>query len=499
VQANKVENVSMLEWGEGESDADLLEKLVVLNHHQFEIDTNFFNNLFGFQADSFKERLNKIINALKASNVNEIWLKELPELSHRKSRRRFRTFCKSLGGLVNTTILVVSPHGDSILQPCHVAIIRGMPHIKDLKVYASHEIEGTFRNLAAALQNHACLTTALINSLPPMKFSIIMPVLFSIQSLEELELDGPGEDEEEEHLQLENAHSVAAAVLRCTIPEKLILSLSYWTFATQESQDIICAAFREKIFLKIVLEYCIFADPVSLALSLTHSELALKELTIHRLSFVNDREADFADALASKIHGMSQLEKFDCGDMWHYTNKMKNHPELDFALVRVTQALAQCRSLKMLRLSCRVPFTELDQALAECVTSENNQLAEIRIKCEPIDASAGTTQFKSPAFLEAVKSNYTIQCIALTYYVTTAGFKIDPWEPTVKKSLEVIPKLNAAGRKYLAANSTDQIAGYQVLEQVSDDLDCLFYHTCENPLLCVRQTWKAGTKRKVGQ
>jgi len=45
-------------------------------------------------------------------------------------------------------------------------------------------------------------------------------------------------------------------------------------------------------------------------------------------------------------------------------------------------------------------------------------------------------------------------------------------------------RLNAAGRQYLIEDASTAAKGVEVLVKVSEDLDCLFTHLLENPLLC---------------
>ena len=54
-----------------------------------------------------------------------------------------------------------------------------------------------------------------------------------------------------------------------------------------------------------------------------------------------------------------------------------------------------------------------------------------------------------------------------------------------KRTIDTITTLNKAGRRYLGTARRNCIAaGVNVLAQVSDDLDCLFYHLREHPSLC---------------
>ncbi len=50
--------------------------------------------------------------------------------------------------------------------------------------------------------------------------------------------------------------------------------------------------------------------------------------------------------------------------------------------------------------------------------------------------------------------------------------------------LHSILRLNQAGRRYLIDDAGSIAKRVEVLIDVRDDLDCLFYHLLENPVLC---------------
>ena len=52
------------------------------------------------------------------------------------------------------------------------------------------------------------------------------------------------------------------------------------------------------------------------------------------------------------------------------------------------------------------------------------------------------------------------------------------------KALEVIQKLNSAGRRYVLDDPASKLKGCEVLTEVIDDLDAIYYHLRENPILC---------------
>jgi hypothetical protein len=419
---------------------------------------------------------------------------------------RFRILCTALGCMSKVSSVTVYLGNDQ-LNSRHFAILRSMPHMKQLSlhVHLTYEDEETIRKLAATLYHHACLASIrFMVFLPPKYFSIIMPALHTIQSLEKVSLCGWTWNENPP----DAAHAAMDVILR-TRPDnsKIMFDLSLWKFPTQEAHDFVCAALAETMLSKLDLSYCEFFNPVSLAKSLTQSKL--KKLQFSKLTFANDKPmaAAFFDALSLGIRGMTQLEEFDCGEMYsQYTRRFVDaeiaaeQQRGDYALIQVIHALAQCHNLKVFKLYFNALSTEVDQALAACVASVNNQLVEIHICCRPLERSVGLTKVTEfPALMVALKTNYKIQRIVFTTACSLRSTQVDPWNPNLKKSIEIVPKLNSAGREYITLESADKTAGYKVLEEVNEDLDCLFYHTRENPPLCVRQTGKAGDETIMGQ
>ena len=73
---------------------------------------------------------------------------------------------------------------------------------------------------------------------------------------------------------------------------------------------------------------------------------------------------------------------------------------------------------------------------------------------------------------------------------------LDYVTPT-NKELEVIQDLNKAGRRYLKDDPSNIRKGCDVLINVIDDLDAIFYHLKENPILCDRTKVGGGANSPV--
>ena len=102
------------------------------------------------------------------------------------------------------------------------------------------------------------------------------------------------------------------------------------------------------------------------------------------------------------------------------------------------------------------------------------------ILCE----SFGRRKDRCPELLRALKYNYWIEQIHLTSALSQ--WLGDPWNVDDKMMVEKILSLNKCNRRYLQDEASNKQAGTQVLADVGNDMDCIYYHVLENPLLVYR-------------
>jgi hypothetical protein len=183
---------------------------------------------------------------------------------------------------------------------------------------------------------------------------------------------------------------------------------------------------------------------------------------------------------------------------------MRNLEALDVDIFDETflRTTALCPCLKRLRLyfNYAYEYTEkIDQALAQCLL-DGPGLEDIELSCTSYDNS--WSMHSCPALLEDAKLCYTIQNIRLVK--TPIHGELPLWYDELTTSLEMVCRLNRAGRCYMVNDCGDRSEGHKVLGDVNDDLNCLYFHLRENPVLCERQLLaatsslptKTGRKRK---
>jgi hypothetical protein len=150
----------------------------------------------------------------------------------------------------------------------------------------------------------------------------------------------------------------------------------------------------------------------------------------------------------------------------------------------LSRALKCNTELKVLYFYMCSPDSTFFSALKDSL-STNTTLTELSFTSHKLPEQAIVD------LVAAARSNYGLEKIDVCVRDTNQ-----------KSLLRCIPCLNKAGRRYLIEDPTCKERGMQVMEEVKDDLDCLFLHLQENPLLCMHQKsplLQAGRERQMNQ
>ena len=110
--------------------------------------------------------------------------------------------------------------------------------------------------------------------------------------------------------------------------------------------------------------------------------------------------------------------------------------------------------------------------------------------------------FSSPALLKSIKScpNYKIQVNFSNEMLVSFFVEAISSDPDEAKGFRMINRLNKAGRNYMNSHPGNKAKGIGVLGDASDELDCLYFHLREYPLLFEPKKsdkLAAGDKRKT--
>ena len=229
------------------------------------------------------------------------------------------------------------------------------------------------------------------------------------------------------------------------------------------------------------LSSCQFFDAVTTAASFAGARV--KCLNLFRLGFEHGNSAVFATALSQVLSSMLRLEKLDFG-CWNYAAAPESHYEQ--AIVALIQAAGGCPCLEELCLSFQWLTSGMDACIAKECIGNASRFKTLVIRCQTLNLTyyPTTPRLCFPAVLEAVSQSYSVQTIKFEpEHGHMSTQVVDPWDPDMVKMLNVVLQLNRAGRSYIAADATNKNAGVGVLETVVEDLDCLYFHLLENPLL----------------
>ena len=103
--------------------------------------------------------------------------------------------------------------------------------------------------------------------------------------------------------------------------------------------------------------------------------------------------------------------------------------------------------------------------------------------------------YASPALLKATLRNFMVQVL---FQKTIGSNLVDAVsaDPDTAKQFRMIANLNRAGRNYLVRDRGNKRKGVHMLGSLSDDLDCLFFHLREDPVLCSRNSAVSEPPRK---
>jgi hypothetical protein len=235
-----------------------------------------------------------------------------------------------------------------------------------------------------------------------------------------------------------------------------------------------CAGLSETKVQGVKLYCCKMIDAVAFARALTSSSLSAFRYS--RIEFVDHGGSiAFLATLTVGLPFMRNLEDLDVD----LIKSVGDEPVDCESFVRAT---ASCPRLKRLVLSLRSYTATMDAALAYCLQTRTS-IENITIIC--LKTAADEPAHDCSLLVKAVKKSYTIQHIRLDS--RRGSNLVDSWDADMMANISMICRLNRSGRAYMAGDSNNQREGFKVLGAVNEDLNCLYFHLRENPLLCGEQ------------
>jgi hypothetical protein len=432
------------------------------------VDEDFLDSLSLLDG----EDADQVLDAVKVASISEATFVYHEITAERCAR--FRRLCNALASIDTIKDVYIMHHRENFTTYTYGYAIQVLKQLHSLTITSFVHDPRMMADLSTALQGHPTLQKLSIYAYGGNGGAcLLFPA--SIGSI-------PGLTKVSFHT--DPSHLTTASTQRIVnllrIDAPILVDIHCLDFADMSAYTLFCTGLAQATVRSVGLRgFFKVSDGALLADALTSS--TLRAISCSPLGFREQREATlFLKTFATELPTMRCLEELHVGTIEHFGHDIDEHSELDAALIRAT---ADCPCLKRLkidlyRFSCG--YTEaLDRALAHCVQASTS-LEEIDVKrqCE-----ANWNEFLTcPALLDALKRNYTIQYIRLTSDPYPGSQS--SWATASTTIINIMCRLNRSGRNYMAIDSNNHLQGLQVLDAVNDDLDCLYFHLRENPMLC---------------
>jgi hypothetical protein len=418
---------------------------------------------------------NRRMRMLGGSPVWSVYFMELPQ--HESELRQWRLPCATLGSIPTLRQVTIEPLRRYIDRAASILLenLRQVTHLVLLASFAQDEDdEQVLDELARSVRGLSSLTFLQLDDVTCSNSLTILSAVKYIPSLQEISIS------------CESNMAVSTKISTCLarfLQDSTLssISLRQLHFATKSSCRQVCYGIAHSSVKSISVSHIKFGDAARFAHALSKSPY----LTRLHVSCWADQASlpEFLLNLAQKLPQM----KLEVLDLVHLCQRMHSETEdegmrsmMEPVLPALILAAAQCSTLVELRLPYAQVTDELDGALASLMESSYSQLQSLFMGGCLRRALDVDSRLRYWRFLEALKGNVSIQEVVLNY--RQSGFYPGPCCADLKREVAMVTRLNVAGRKYLADEPT-QLKGLDVLDKVSDDMDCLYFHLREAPSL----------------
>jgi hypothetical protein len=339
--------------------------------------------------------------------------------------------------------------------------------------------------LARALRGMSNLTS-LTFGFSPSTYPAILAAAKLISSLKELSV---WDCMRHEAMSVAESTAFSQCLAECPLEAVTLLDIS---FPTETSSGPVCQGISRSLAQSITLMNVMLTDGKhaarALATSARLSRLKVSSWT-HRASL-----SAFLAVLTEKmpILKLNVLDFEDlCQKLFDGVSEKDDDERLSITetyLPGLIAAAAKCSTLCELRLPYAWYSVALDEALGKLMQTCSPNLERLVLGC-PLRPQDELAPVRYPRFLDGLRLNMTIKQVVLKYrepgWPLSRTYK-DPWCTLMKQEISMMTRLNSAGRRYLTVEPMDHRQGRAVLEQVNDDLSCLFFHLRENPSITTR-------------
>jgi hypothetical protein len=447
------------------------------------LDDLFWKNFCALTEDE----AGHVLDGLKAAPITHVYFISVRLSNHgsnltaAEACAAFHRLCDALGAIRTITTASMDVTDDVLSGQLGYAI-RALTSINNASIRVYYNDAVVNRSIASALEHHPALCTFCLKYEATHVLRTYMAVLSAIPKLEEVALAICVVSASPQSLSF-NETEALVEVLRIDRPLSIEFQLDGCELTDPASHCHFCAGLSETKVQGVKLNCCEMFDAVSLARALTSSNLSAFRSS--HLEFVeHGGSTDFLSTLTAGLPFMKNLEDLEVD----LIESVGGEPVDCESFVRAT---ASCPRLKRLVLSLRSNSATKDAAIAYCRQTRTN-IEDNTIKGSK--TAADKHAHHCSLLFEVVKKSYTIQLVRL---VTSRGSNIvDLWDVDMMANTRMICRLNRSGRAYMAGDSNNQREGFKVLGAVNEDLNCLYFHLRENPLLCREQSTATAYRKR---
>ena len=468
-------------WLDRENLDSFLERLAttsLFDNLELRIDQVFVASACSLASDS----LTRLLDALQTKAISRVDL-YYADGAAPAAPESFQEVCKALGSNdhAKTLILPLVPKPQDILGPM-------IAHLKQVSKLVFCDWSGAHHvcirpSFLASLQHHPSISKVFL-AVPTQYYTKLLPVVVTFPALTTVYFRPSHRSNDITYFNQPSAQAIRH-FLANTKPSLQHIRFQGIRFRGRHGsgrQHINSG--KTSTIQCLELADCVWelfaGDHIDIGLP-AFSDMPLRKLVIRNLEFPRELPADAMHALlGSGSTTFHHLEEFKFDDCWHRSLHMTEE------LVAFVRKLSLSPRLRFIELHLDRVSEGMDQALAECARS-CPLLTTIDIQVPPLQVRE--QDYYAPALLKAIMTNYNIQVIF--HFLNPADANSD-----TTKQIRMITNLNQAGRNYLALDGGNKRKGVNVLGFVSQNLDCLYFHLRENPLLCDRNDDLSPPRKK---
>ena len=468
-------------WNMDMSFAQYRDELASHTANGAQIVTSFTSQFLFFMDLSLgDDERHALLQVIRTSNITRLVRFDIPVIAFDPASAAFRELCQALGDIAG--LKSASVYLGNLVGSCNMTL-HNLRHVKELSLFnfvadmESQEVgEPVIRTIANNLQQFTSLEWLHL-CFAPRVYHTILPALQNLPKLSHIELDGDNYSDV--------AQGDAEAIqelFQWAWPLNIQLTdfhLSKQPFHQCLVDGLTAEDCNSKGFAVANCALASSEDGVAFAQALLQSPV--KWIQVYNAPYMAPEWTDFLVTMAAGLPTMRGLEELD---LQFGALDFASDPAFHDAFLAVIRAAGNCPHLKVLRFHCEAYPELLDKAVAECVR-RSFVLKDLYIHCRAPNATDPVPAYTSPALLEALSCNHTVQHISFDVTSVIEPSGIDPWDADMKKNVETVLVLNRSGRAYLQRIGPEKRGnGIRLLGSVGDDLDCVYYHLREYPDLC---------------